>query len=88
MPAKTNATGEFLACHTEGIKINEYVWQRVDILTDSQELRLLTVKRRMLSWFGHVSPHDTLPKIILQGTVDGGRRRGMPRESWKDNINE
>ena len=23
------------------------------------------------SWFGHVCRHDTLPKIILEGTVDG-----------------
>ena len=33
--------------------------------------------------------HDTLPKVILQGTVDGIRRRGRRlRKSWKDNIKE
>ena len=25
---------------------------------------------------------------MLQGTVDGSRRRRRPRKSWKDNINE
>ena len=36
----------------------------------------------------HVCHHNTLPKIILQGTVDGSRRRGRPRRSWKDNTKE
>ena len=33
-------------------------------------------------------PHDTLPKIILQGTAEGNRHRGKPRKSWKDEIEE
>jgi hypothetical protein len=69
-------------------KTNEYVWQQVSILAGPQELLLSTVKRRKLSWFGHVCRHDALPKIILQGTVDGKRRRGRPRKSWRDNIKE
>jgi hypothetical protein len=51
-------------------KTNEYVWQQVSILAGPQELLLSTVKRRKLSWFGHVCRHDTLPKIILDGPVD------------------
>ena len=49
-------------------KINEHMWQQVIIPARRQELLLSTVKRRK---FGHVCRHDTLPKIILQGTVDG-----------------
>ena len=48
-----------------------------------QELSLSTVRRRKLSWFGHVCRHDTLPKITPQGTVDGSRRRGRPRKLCK-----
>ena len=62
-------------------KTNEYIWQR-------QELLLSTVKRRKLTWFGHVCRHDTLPNIIQQVTVAGRRRRGRLRKSWKDNIKE
>ena len=40
-----------------------------------QEPLLATVKRRKLAWFGHVTRHDSLPKTILQGTSEGGRRR-------------
>ena len=42
------------------------------------------VNRRQLSWFGHVSRHDTKPKIIQQGTVNGRHHRGRLRKSWKD----
>ena len=50
-------------------KTNEYVWQQVSILAGSQELLLSTIKRRKLSWFGHVCSHDTLLTIILQGSA-------------------
>ena len=30
--------------------------------------------------------HDTLSNIIMQGKVDGSRRRGRPRKSRKDNV--
>ena len=66
-------------------KTNEYEWQHFDILAGRQELLLSTVKRHKLSWFGR---HDTLPNIILQGTVDGNRRRGRLRKLWMDNIKE
>ena len=54
---------------------------KVNILAGRHKLLLSTVKRRKLSWFGHVGRHDMLPKIILQGTVDCSRRRGNPRKS-------
>ena len=54
-------------------KTNEYAWQ-----AHPTSLFLLSaVKRRKLSWFGHICRYDTLPKIILyiQGTVDGDEDR-------------
>ena len=86
-PLKTNATEELLAYHTESMKQANMCGNRS---THRRTLRTFTVnvKRRKLSWFGYVCRHDTLPKIILQGTVDSSRRRGRPRKSWKDNIRE
>ena len=83
---KTNATEECLAYYTESI--NEYVWQQVNSLAGRQELLPSTIKRRKLSWFGPVCSHDTQLKIILQGTMEGSRRRGRPLEPWKDIIKE
>ena len=67
---------------------NEYVAQQVNILAGRQGPLLSTVRRRKLSSFSHVCHYDTLPKIILQGTVDGSCRRGRLHKSWKDNIME
>ena len=49
---------------------------------------LTTVKRRKLKWYGHVTRSSRLAKTILQGTVQGGRRRGRQRKRWEDNIKE
>ena len=56
-------------------------------LFGQQEL-LVTVKRRNLAWFGHVTRHDSLSKTILHGTVEGRRRLGLQRKCWLDNIKE
>ena len=49
---------------------------------------LTSVKRRRPKWYGHVTRSSGLAKTILQGTVQGGRRRGRQRKRWEDNIKE
>ena len=49
---------------------------------------LKSVKRRKLKWYGHVTRPSGTAKIVLQGTVQGGRRRGRHRKWLEDNIRE
>ena len=49
---------------------------------------LTTVKKCKLKWFGCVSRSSGLAKTILQGTVQGGRRRGRQKKRWENNIAE
>ena len=49
---------------------------------------MTTVKRRKMKWYRHVKRSSGLAKTILQGTVQGGRRRGRQRKRWEDNIKE
>ena len=49
---------------------------------------LTSAKRHKLKWYGHVTRSSGLAKAILQGTVQGGRRRGRQRKRWEDNIKE
>ena len=49
---------------------------------------LTSVKRRKLKWYGHVTRSSGLAKTILQGIVQGGRRRGRQRKRWENNIKE
>ena len=49
---------------------------------------LTSVKRRKLKWYEHETRSSGLAETILQGTVQGGRRRGRQRKRWEDNIKE
>ena len=69
-------------------KTNEYVRDKIKSLVGPQEALLATVKRRKLQWYGHVTRHNSLSKTILQGTLEGGRRRGRQRKNWPENIKE
>ena len=55
---------------------NEEVKARIGNALGPYEDLLTTVKRRKLKWYGHVTQSSRLTKTILQGTVQGGRRRG------------
>ena len=61
---------------------------QITLKVGPQEPLLATVKRRKLLWFGHVNRHDSLSKTILQGTVEGERRRGRRRKNRTDNVKE
>ena len=67
---------------------NIEVSRRITAAVGPQETLLNTVKRRKLMWFGHVTRSTGLSKIVLQGTVQGGRRRGRQRKRWEENIKE
>ena len=68
-------------------KTNEEVKARTGNVIGPYE-DLTSVKRRKLKWHGHVTRSSGLAKTILQGTVQGGRRRGRQRKRREDNIKE
>ena len=67
---------------------NEHVRKTITKHIGPYEDPLATVKRQKLKWYGHVTRSDGLTKVILQGTVEGKRRRGRPKKKWIDNIAE
>ena len=64
--------------------------------TNSSVLQEIGVTKRLLQniciqnlrYFGHVSRRggNNLEKVIMQGMVEGKRRRGRPRARWIDQI--
>ena len=46
------------------------------------------VRKRKLRWYGHIIRSTGLAKVILQGTVQGGRRKGRQKKTREDNISE
>ena len=67
--------------------INEEVKDRIGNAKRPYE-DLTSVNRRKLKWYEHVIRSSGLAKTILQGTVQGGRRRGRQRKRRKDKIKE
>ena len=67
---------------------NAEIRDRISQAIGPYEDLLTTVKKRKLKWFGHVTRGEGLAKTVLQGTVEGGRRKGRQRKRWEDNITE
>ena len=56
--------------------------EEINFVVGPKELLVATVEH---SWFGHVTRHASLSQtIVLQPTLDGGRRRGQQRKCWVD----
>ena len=67
---------------------NEEVKARIGNAIGPYADLLTAVKRRKLKWYGRVTRSSGLAKTVLQGTVQGGGRRGRQRKRWEDNIKE
>ena len=67
---------------------NEKVGNRIRQAIGPYEDLLTTVKKRKLRWYGHKTRSTGLAKMILQGTIQGGRRRGRQKQRWEDNVTE
>ena len=67
-------------------KTNEFVRSQIGDHTSLCQ----KIDRNKLQYFGHVSRRngDCLEKIIVQGHVDGQRRRGRQKTRWTDGIKE
>ena len=67
---------------------NEEVRSRIRQAIGPYKELLTIVKQSKLQWYWHTTRSSGLAKTFLQGTVQGGRRRGRQRKRWEDNICE
>ena len=67
---------------------NEEVENRIRQAIGPYEDLITSVKKRKLRWYGHKTRSTGLAKMILRGTVQGGRRRGRQKKRWEDNVTE
>ena len=45
------------------------------------------IKGRRISWLGHLERmEDRIPKKIFTQELEGPKRRGRPRERWKEEV--
>ena len=67
---------------------NEEVRNTIRQAIGPYEDLLTTVMKCKLRWYRHITRSTGLAKMILQGTVQGGRRKGRQKKRWEDNITE
>ena len=63
---------------------NDWVRSKINFLVGPWEPLLATVKKWKLTRFGHVMCHNSRPKTILQGTMEGGWYHGQQRKCCMD----
>ena len=63
-------------------KTNEEILNMMDI----ERSLILTIRKRQLTYFGHLSRHNGIQKDILDGRVPGTRARGRQRQKWTDGL--
>ena len=68
------------------MKTNQYVNETIIKLVGKFEPLLTTIKRRKMSYYGHICRHNSLANTIMQGKVEGARSRGRPKKDWMSNI--
>ena len=67
---------------------NENIRRNIQAAIGKCDELLTLVKKWKLRWFENVSKSSVLAKTILQGTVQGKRRKGSQKKRWEDNIKD
>ena len=67
---------------------NEEVRNNIRHAIGSYKDFITTVSKPKLRWYGHIQRSTGLAKMILQRTVQGGRRKGRQKKRWGDKMSE
>ena len=69
-------------------KFDEDVGRKIQAAIGKYDKLLILIQKLKLRWFGHISRSSGIAKTILQGTVQGTRRKGRQKKRWEDNIKD
>ncbi len=57
-------------------------------MVDEQLSIISTIKKRKITYFGHMIRRNNIHSMLLEGPLEGKVRRGRPRTEWITNITE
>ena len=61
-----------------------------EVLTQADEQLYIipTIKKRKITYFGHMIRRNNIHRLLLEGLLEGKRSRGRTRTEWMTNITE
>ena len=62
--------------------------EEVLTLADEQLYIIPTIKKRKITYFGHMTRRNNILRLLLEGPLEGKVSRGRPRTEWITNITE
>ena len=62
--------------------------EEVLTLADEQLYIIQTIKKRKITYFGHIIRRNNTHRLLLEGPLEGERNTGRPRTEWMTNITE
>jgi len=70
-------------CRMENISWTEHVSnEEVLKLVEEERSLLMTIRMRQRNWMGHIMRGDLLQREIIDGRMEGKRRRGKPKQNY------
>ena len=60
--------------------------EEVLTLADEQLYIIPTIKKRKITYFGHMIRRNNIHRLLLEGPLEGKVSRGRPRTEWMTNI--
>ena len=69
-------------------RTNAAVLEEIRSYIGSFDRLLEIVKRRKMTWYGHVQRAQNLATVTMQGKVNGRRARGRPRRTWIKDVQD
>jgi hypothetical protein len=48
------------------------------------------IEKKILQWYGHVKrmPEERIPKLVMEWITTGEKKRGRPRKTWTEGVQE
>ena len=62
--------------------------EEVLTLADEQLYIISTIKKRKITYVGHIIRRNDIHRLLLEGSLEGKVSRGRPRMEWMTSITE
>ena len=74
-----------LGVHWSQHRTNDSVANELGVIPGSL---MRQIKKQKLKYYGHIARHECLEGVLIEGRMEGKRRKGRPCRKWHDDIKD